>query len=122
MISSKPGHVPAAIAVLLALATTQTPGADTDTYASQIQAWREKREDRLKADGGWLTVAGLFWLEEGVNRFGTDPSNEIVLPADSAPARAGRFEHHGRSTTVILEAGVEATVGGRAITTMELKP
>src|SRR5215475_7521373 len=75
-------------------------------YESETQKWREDREARLKADGGWLTVAGLFWLEEGANRFGTDASNEIVLPEGSAPARAGVFEQRSGVTTVRVEQGV----------------
>jgi len=57
-----------------------------------VRKWREGREARLKADGGWLTLAGLFWLQEGPNRFGADPAGDIVLPEGSAPARAGVFE------------------------------
>src|SRR3972149_275756 len=60
-----------------------------EAYRAEVQKWRDGREARLKADGGWLTVAGLFWLKEGANRFGTDPAAEIALPAGSAPARAG---------------------------------
>ncbi len=46
--------------------------------------WREQRVAALKADGGWLTVAGLFWLHDGPNTFGTDAANDIVLPAGPA--------------------------------------
>ena len=41
-------------------------------YQAEIAEWRKQREARLKADGGWLTVAGLFWLHDGANRFGKD--------------------------------------------------
>jgi uncharacterized protein (DUF1684 family) len=67
------------------------------TYQADIAAWRRAREAALRADGGWLTVAGLFWLHEGANRFGSDPSGEIALP--DGPPRAGTFElHHGKVT------------------------
>jgi uncharacterized protein (DUF1684 family) len=66
-------------------------------YQTEIAQWRRQREEGLQRDGGWLTVAGLFWLHEGANPFGKDPGNEIVLP-DGA-ARAGVFElHHGKVT------------------------
>src|SRR5579864_7777052 len=80
-------------ALLLSLvnATAETP------YQSSIEQWRQQREARLKADGGWLTVAGLFWLKEGVNTAGTDPSCDIVLPR--GPARVGVFELHNGKTT-----------------------
>ena len=67
-------------------------------YESEIAAWRQNREARLKADCGWLSVAGLFWLHEGTNPFGRDQSNEIVLP--DGPARGGSFELHGGKVTV----------------------
>ena len=66
-----------------------TPAFADEAYRAQVQAWRQDREARLKADGGWLSVAGLFWLKEGPNRFGTDPADDIVLPEASAPAKAG---------------------------------
>jgi hypothetical protein len=28
----------------------------------------------------WLALAGLFWLKEGENTFGTDPDKAIVFP------------------------------------------
>jgi uncharacterized protein len=60
------------------------------TYQAEITAWRHEREARLRADGGWLTVTGLFWLHEGPNSFGTDPKSDIVLAAGAA--HAGVFE------------------------------
>lgn len=37
------------------------------SYVSEIEQWRQKKEAALKADDGWLTVAGLHWLREGTN-------------------------------------------------------
>ena len=90
-------------------------------YEGEIQAWRTNREVRLKADGGWLTVAGLFWLKEGDNHFGSDKASEIVLPA-SAPAHAGVFTLHAGETRFQLGAGVAATVGGKPASTGILHP
>ena len=67
------------IALGLALATALTSGS----YVSEVEAWRQKREERLKADGGWLSVEGLFWLEQGETSFGSDKGNGIVLPASA---------------------------------------
>ena len=95
------------------LGLSAAAGAD-EAYRAGIRKWREEREARLKADGGWLTVAGLFWLKEGPSRFGTDPSLEIVLPEGSAPARAGVFVLAGGETSVSLEPGIVGRVGGEA--------
>ncbi len=86
-------------------------------YPSEIQAWRREREENVKAD--WLTLAGLHWLQEGSNSFGSAPSNLLVLPA--GPARAGVFEFRGGKTTVRAAPGVTITLDRRAITTRELR-
>jgi uncharacterized protein (DUF1684 family) len=59
-------------------------------YIEEIAAWRAAAEAALRAPEGWLSVAGLFWLNEGVNRVGSDPQYEIALPA-GAPAFAGEI-------------------------------
>ena len=71
-------------------------GAPSGGYQASIEKWRLEHEQRLKASDGWLTVAGLFWLKDGENRAGSDPSSEIVLPEGRAPARIGVFDFHKR--------------------------
>ena len=76
------------------------------SYQSEIAEYRQQREAGLRRDGGWLTVTGLFWLREGPNRFGSAPSNDIVLPA--GPAHAGLFEvHNGKITATVAGAARE---------------
>ena len=108
---------------LLALGIACAAGAGADeSYRSEIQAWRDRREASLKADGGWLSVAGLFWLKEGPNRFGTDPKADIVLPAGSAPPRAGVFELAAGKVTVTFEREAEAALEGQPVTRAEVRP
>jgi len=91
------------------------PVSAPSSYESEIAAWRAEREARLRADGGWLTVAGLFWLKDGDSRFGSDPSGEIVLPA-AAPSHAGVLTLHGSETSFRLEDGVAASIEGKPVT------
>jgi uncharacterized protein (DUF1684 family) len=104
-----------ALTLAVAFASASTVLVADEAYRSAIVRWRAQREARLTADGGWLTVAGLFWLEQGQNRFGTDPRDEIVLPPGSAAAQAGVFELRGDETRVRLEPGVAASVGGKPV-------
>jgi uncharacterized protein len=104
----------------LALGIVCAAGAD-ESYRGEIEAWRARREASLKADGGWLSVAGLFWLKDGPNRFGTDPKGDIVLPAGSAPARAGVFALTAGKVTVTFAREAEATLGGHPVTQAELR-
>jgi hypothetical protein len=108
----------AAVVTLLLLGA---PASAPSAYESEIAAWRAEREARLKADGGWLTVAGLFWLTEGDSRFGSDPAGEIVLPA-SAPAHAGVVNLHAGETRFRLEDGVAGTIEGKPVTSGVLRP
>jgi uncharacterized protein (DUF1684 family) len=80
---------------------------DHAAYQAEIESWRRRMEESLRADRGWLTLAGLFWLNQGANRFGASPDNEIVLPGESAPAHAGSFVFQaGTATLHAAAAGV----------------
>src|SRR5437660_1146265 len=70
-------------------------------YPEQIASWHKQREERLKAPGGWLSVAGLFWLHEGANTFGKDTGNDVVLP--DGPSKAGVCELRDGKVTVTMD-------------------
>jgi uncharacterized protein (DUF1684 family) len=67
-------------------------------YRQTIEKWRAERETRLKAEDGWLTLAGLFWLEEGQNVVGSAQGSTVTLPA-GFPPRAGVLERRGEAVT-----------------------
>jgi uncharacterized protein len=62
---------------------------DASAHRSEIQKWQSDRLISLTKEDGWLTLFGLFWLNEGENKFGSDLKNAVVLPKDKAPAVAG---------------------------------
>jgi uncharacterized protein (DUF1684 family) len=101
-------------AAVLAAAAASSP------YVAEVEQWRAKREERLKADGGWLTVTGLFWLKDGVSTLGSAPGSDIVLPA-SAPARLGVIDFSGGKATVRVEPGVRVLSGDKPVTAMALR-
>jgi uncharacterized protein (DUF1684 family) len=71
------------------------------TFESEIAEWRKQRVDRLKAEGGWLSLVGLSWLHEGANTFGKDASNDVVVP--DGPAHAGVLELKAGKVTVKMD-------------------
>jgi uncharacterized protein (DUF1684 family) len=88
-------------------------------YQAEIESWRQRMDESLRAERGWLTLAGLFWLNQGTNHFGASPDNEIVLPGESAPAHAGSFVFQaGTATLHAAAAGV--AVNGQPATTAQL--
>jgi hypothetical protein len=89
-------------------------------YRAQIEQWRQKREAALKADWGWLTVSGLFWLKDGPNTIGSDAANDILLP-ESAPARLGTLEiASGQATFTASTPSV--TFNGKPVSKTEMIP
>ena len=89
----------AAVTAALAASCARRPHADP-AYVAEIRAWQAKRLTALTADDGWLTVAGLFWLKPGENRFGSAATNEIVLPGAGTPSRAGDLELRPDGTVI----------------------
>ena len=89
-------------------------------YASEIEAWRIDREERLKADEGWLTLSGLFFLNEGDNSFGSSPTNDIVLR--TGPAHVGFFSMREGTITARAPKGETLSVDGHDVAVTELSP
>ena len=89
--------------------------ASSPSYQTEIEQWRREHESNLKADDGWLTVVGLFWLKQGENTVGTDRRSAVVLPQGSAPVRAGFFEFHNGTTSFQPAAGTNWTLNGQPI-------
>lgn len=89
--------------------------ADEAAYREELEAWKSLRLERLKGERGWLNLAGLFWLEEGDNSFGSDPSNQVVFPGKAAPfcgtlkLRDGRVYLEATENAGIMHKGTEVT-------------
>ncbi len=109
------------LALLIFGVVCVSAAAPDASYRASVEKWRQDYENDLKSDHGWLTIAGLFWLHEGENRFGSSAVNDIVLP-ESAPTEAGYFDFHDGKITVHVNPGVAATMGGKPVTTAELQP
>lgn len=92
--------------------------AQTGTsYTQEIEQWIKGRYAALKnTKSGWLNLAGLYWLEEGKNSFGTATGNNIVFPKGTIPAKAGYFELNNKTVTLVAEKGVALKVNGQGIT------
>jgi hypothetical protein len=94
---------------------------DASSYKKSVEQWRQEYETSLKGDDDWLTVAGLFWLHEGENSFGSAPGNAVVLPAP-VPAQAGHFDLHAGKITAHVNPGASITEGGKTVESVEMHP
>jgi len=97
------------IVVLIWSCSTKKDGhLDPAEYKKEIDAWHAQRvEVDLKGDHGWLNLAGLFWLKEGFNTFGSDSSNDLIFPMNRIAANAGTFVLQQGKVTLQAEPGVK---------------
>lgn len=99
--------VAALAALLLASACREeapvasAPPVDPARHQQEITQWQENRAERLLREDGWLSLIGLFWLEEGQNVV-TLPSNQTL-----------RLKRSGETAT--LEPEATMTVEGKPL-------
>lgn len=82
------------------------------SYEEEIRDWHASRMARLKADGGWLSLAGLFWLHDGANVIGSAAGSDVPFPA-KAPAKVGTLSLEKGTGTLTLAPGIGATIEGK---------
>jgi uncharacterized protein len=99
------------VSISMLLWTEASAQSDKKKYATEINTWDEKRLQSLKAAEGWVNLAGLFWLKKGENRFGSDPSNEIVFNAKPFPAYLGKFVFDEQEVKWETAPGLDVTHG-----------
>jgi uncharacterized protein (DUF1684 family) len=87
---------------------------------TSIEQWREQRVSALTSDTGWLTLAGLFWLQQGENSFGRAASNTLVLDNASLAKECGSFVLTGRRVRFVARPGSGVTHDGEAVTALDL--
>jgi hypothetical protein len=135
MSSVCPPHGPSAlaaavsVALFLALssgagspAAAADSGADPQAERAMISEWRAQRVEALTSDSGWLTLAGLFWLQQGNNSFGRASSNALVLDNPALPERCGTFILTGHAVRYVAEPGSGVTHAGDVVSSLELAP
>ena len=105
------------ICFLLLLGACNQPGNDVDQSVDiekDVDSWHERRMENLKRPTGYLSLAGLFWLKEGPNSFGSLDTNAHVFP-DIAPDYIGTFYRSGEEVTVRIDDNIPVFIDGKEI-------
>lgn len=91
---------------------TVLPGnaAAQSDWRQSVLDWRQERAEGLRQPGSWLSLVGLHWLEEGVNRVGTAPDNDIRLAA--GPEHVGRITLDGDGPRFCRAPGADVRIDG----------
>ena len=106
------------LAIVLGLFTSAH--AQTN-YVKAIEKWRGDHESDLKKETGWLTVAGLFWLKDGINTVGAGPDFDIRLTDNFKKGKFGEIDFKNGAATLKVDDGVETQSDGKSIlTTIQL--
>jgi len=93
-----------------------------DPSPQTLEDWRESMDASIRKENGWLALAGLFWLHEGENRLGSAASNDIVLPAPTAPPIAGSILlEHGKARLQVFTPGL-LKIDGKDVDQAVLEP
>lgn len=105
--------------LIFVLACTQKPTADPN-YVKEINEWDAKRVNRLKADDGWLNLAGRFWLKQGESTFGSAKDNDLKVESESFPKHAGTFLFVDSTVTFKANEDVKVLLDGNPIKEIKL--
>ena len=94
---------------------------DATAHAAEIQKWQSERLESLTKDDSWLTLVGLFWLNEGENKFGSATGNPVLLPKDKSPGVAGSLWLEQGRVRLAARPAAQITVDGKPVTALDLK-
>ena len=106
------------MALILVIGCTAKKESDLDptVHQAEIDAWHANREELLKSENGWLNLAGLYWLNEGFNTFGSAPTSDVVFPEGKIDANAGTFVVQNGKVSIEVAKGVEIMMDSLTIT------
>lgn len=89
--------------------------AELEAHLAEVEEWRAQRDAALRRRDGWLSLAGLFWLNEGDNTVGSMPTSDLVFPVERAPLQLGVFHRQGDAVSFRPRAGAEVTIDGERV-------
>jgi uncharacterized protein (DUF1684 family) len=87
-------------------------------YVSTIESWKDYRVEGLKKN--WLSLAGLFPLKEGENRFGAADSNDIVFPGADIPLHIGTIFVKDGEVSVKIDLDIVVLYNDEKVIKMKL--
>jgi len=103
------------LSILAAAGCSETGTEGMSGFEKKEFEWRNSRERALRDSTSWLSIAGLYWLDKGVNSFGSSSRNSIILPTGSAPDYAGDIIVGEGTVGFRTEPGSGVTLEGKTL-------
>ncbi len=89
-------------------------------YKNEIKNWRSEHEKELKGENSWFSLAGLFWLKDGINTIGNGETFDIQLTENFKSGKFGEIHFRNGVLNLKVEKGIEAIIDGKQISEMTL--
>lgn len=86
-----------------------------DNYINELEEWKAERMVSLTNPTGWMRLAGMYFLGEGENRFGSGENVDIQFPGGTIPEYAGTITLQSGTVTMYVAAGVNISFEGEPI-------
>lgn len=88
-------------------------------FSAELDQWRTERLAFLHNPDGYLSLAGLCWLREGIQHIGSASNNDCIFPA-GLPASIGTINVTASGIMLTITEGVQATHAGEPVRTLAL--
>lgn len=117
-----PFYLIATVVILAFTFSCSSPGQDQtdEEYISSINKWHQQRVASLKKEDSWLSLAGLYRLQEGTQSLGADSSNDVILPPKAA-AHLGTVTKQDTVFTLNVQQDGTVTHNGSPVKKLKLK-
>jgi len=103
----------------VAAAATYGIGACPNVYRQCLLEWKAERIAYLKSDQGYLNLAGLFWLREGISTFGSGAGSDLLFPAAAMP-EMGTFELGESGVVMNVRGGADVRMDGNPVSRVQM--
>src|SRR5690606_9896068 len=91
------------------------PAPIESSYFEDHEGFYANRHQSLTNEAGWMRLAGMYWLENGSNSFGSSPNNKLVFPEGYLPEYVGSFVVTDSSVVMSVFADVQITVSDSVV-------
>lgn len=107
--------------IIFSIFSCSDPIPQDPEHVKEIDDWHAKRIENLKKETGWLNLVGLFWLEDGKNKIGSDKSMDIIFPEGKADDYIGTIIKSGEYLTFITNPASENFSESKRVKTIALQ-
>jgi len=110
-----------ALIILGIVASLSGCKSNSMTYEASIRQWQHERLVSLTRPDGWVTLVGLYPLEEGTQCFGSDSLCPVRFPAGT-PSEMGTMTVQRETVDMHINSGIDVEVNGTSVQDIRLEP